>query len=372
MKSKILFALALLLFCLSSPVLSENKVRAYYFYSPDCEKCIIIKQLISDLQKKYPFEIKYFNIDDQNNYAALIALEKKYKLEKCEFPEVFVGDRALAGKNQIISELEDTVKALTERGGTDWPDNIKVDPEATILDRFKSFGPLAIISAGLIDGINPCAFATIVFFISFLTFAGKRKRDILLTGIFFTVAVFTTYLLIGLGAFRIIRSLEIFAWISRTINYGVGILALVLGIISLYDYYKFKRGKTAEIALQLPKRIKQTIHALIRQNANPSNLAITALVTGFLVSVLESICTGQVYLPTIVVMLKTPGLRAQSLTYLLLYNFMFILPLILVFGITFFGATSEWFGKIMNKNLGLIKILTALLFFGLAALLLVH
>ena len=240
------------------------------------------------------------------------------------------------------------------------------------MDRFKSFGPLAIISAGLIDGINPCAFATIVFFISFLTFAGKRKRDILLTGIFFTVAVFITYLLIGLGAFRIIRSLEIFAWISRTINYGVGILALVLGILSLYDYYKFKRGKTAEIALQLPKRIKQTIHALIRQNANPSNLAITALVTVFLVSVLESICTGQVYLPTIVFMLKTPGLRAQSLTYLLLYNFMFILPLILVFGITFFGATSEWFGKIMNKNLGLIKILTALLFFGLAALLLVH
>jgi thiol-disulfide isomerase/thioredoxin len=369
---KIIFSAALLLSFLQTAVLSENSVRAYYFYSPDCEKCVTVKQLISDLQKKYPLEIKYFNIDDKNNYASLIQLEKKYKIKNKEFPEIFIGDSVLAGKNEIKSKLEGIVKETYGRGGSDWPDNVKVDAEATILERFKSFGPLAVILAGLIDGINPCAFATIVFFISFLTFAGKRKREILLTGIFFTVAVFITYLLIGLGAFKLIRSLEIFAWISRAINYGVGILALALGTLSIYDYYKFKRGKTAEIALQLPKRIKQTIHTLIRQNANASNLAITALATGFLVSILESICTGQVYLPTIVFMLKTPGLRAQSLSYLLLYNFMFILPLMLVFGVTFFGATSEWFGKIMNKNLGLIKILTALLFFGLAALLFIQ
>jgi len=93
---KIIFSAALLLSFLQTAVLSENTVRAYYFYSPDCEKCIIVKQLISDLQKKYPLEIKYFNIDDKNNYASLIQLEKKYKIKNKEFPEIFIGDSVLA------------------------------------------------------------------------------------------------------------------------------------------------------------------------------------------------------------------------------------------------------------------------------------
>jgi thiol-disulfide isomerase/thioredoxin len=369
MKKIAVFSL-FLLFCIQTAAFSENIVRAYYFHSPDCAKCVVIKRFIPKLQKKYPLEVKSFNVNDIKNYEKFILLEKQYKVSGGKIPALFIGDSVLIGSNEIRNKLEAKIKTLLAQGGSSWPE-IQVGEGEAIIERFKSFKLLAVLSAGLIDGVNPCAFATLVFFISFLSFVGRRRREILLTGIFFTAAVFFTYLLIGLGAFNFLRTTQSFFWLSRTIYYGVGILAIILGFLSLYDYYKFKTGKTAEMALQLPRGIKKIIHAVIRENITASGLITAAIVTGFLVSLLESICTGQVYLPTIVFILKTPGMQAQAFTYLLLYNLMFILPLVLIFGLTIFGATSEWLGKFMNQHLGTIKILTAFLFFGLAFLLLV-
>jgi len=89
------------------------------------------------------------------------------------------------------------------------------------------------------------------------------------------------------------------------------------------------------------------------------------LFTGFLVSVLEAICTGQTYLPTITFILKTTDLKLQALAYLLFYNFMFILPLLIIFFFALWGATSGQFAHFLKRHLLSIKILMAVLFFGL-------
>jgi uncharacterized membrane protein len=164
--------------------------------------------------------------------------------------------------------------------------------------------------------------------------------------------------------------MTIFNQVSKAVYFAVGILAIVFGILSLYDYIQFKKNKTKDIILQLPPRIKKLVHAVIRASHKTYNLAFAALVTGFAVSVLESICTGQVYLPTILFVLKTPGMQGKAFGYLLLYNILFIIPLIIVFALAFFGIESDRFGKFMQKHLGTMKILTALLFFVLGALLL--
>jgi hypothetical protein len=71
--------------------------------------------------------------------------------------------------------------------------------EESMVDRFKSLGVLNIILAGFINGCNPCAFATLIFFISYLTMVGRKRREIFLVGMGFSATVFVTYLLIGLG-----------------------------------------------------------------------------------------------------------------------------------------------------------------------------
>jgi hypothetical protein len=95
----------------------------------------------------------------------------------------------------------------------------------------------------------------------------------------------------------------------------------------------------------------------------------TLSVTGFLVSLLELACTGQLYLPTITFMVGDPNMEAKALFFLLLYNIMFVLPLAVIFLLFFYGTTSQRLIKVMENHLGKVKILTALLFWGLALLL---
>lgn len=253
--------------------------------------------------------------------------------------------------------------------------------EAIILSKFESFNVCIVGAAGFLDGINPCAFTTIVFFISFLAFAGYRKREMVIAGSFFTIAVFIAYFLIGLGIFKFLRSMSIFSYAALVINIIVGSLAFVLGILSIVDYFRFKKTRdTKNSMLQLSQSIKNKIRSIIgidfRQDQKTGRKAMfkiawAAFTAGFMISILESICTGQVYLPTIAYVLRIPDKHMPALLYLLVYNFAFITPLIIVFIMGLFGATSGMFSKFMQKHFGFVKLSTAILFFVLAALLVV-
>jgi cytochrome c biogenesis protein CcdA len=113
----------------------------------------------------------------------------------------------------------------------------------SIIARFKSLGPFAVITAGFVDGINPCAFATIIFFMSYLALIGRKGRELIYVGIAFTTAVFLTYFLVGLGVFKVIQSLSVFALFSRILYMLIAALAFVLGVLSLYDFIKARRGE---------------------------------------------------------------------------------------------------------------------------------
>jgi cytochrome c biogenesis protein CcdA len=149
--------------------------------------------------------------------------------------------------------------------------------------------------------------------------------------------------------------------------------------LAIYDFFKFKKsGKTEGLALQLPQAVKNQIHSVIglhyRKTGDKNEeirallifrLILSAFVSGFLVSILEAICTGQMYLPTITFVLKTSHLKLQALGYLLLYNLMFVLPLFVIFILALFGTTSRDFSCFLNKHLLTVKILMAILFFSL-------
>ena len=89
--------------------------------------------------------------------------------------------------------------------------------------------------------------------------------------------------------------------------------------MSLRDAFVFRTtGKAADIKLQLPKPIKMRIHRIISGNLSGGKLVAGAIVTGFLVTLLEAVCTGQVYIPTIILMTHQEGLRLKGWGYLIL------------------------------------------------------
>jgi hypothetical protein len=287
------------------------------------------------------------------------SLDIKYNLDSTGLSEQVTKYMYIYTNEPANSPLKIAIGAQVERS------------KEAMVKRFSSFSTATIVTAGLIDGINPCAFTVLVFFISFLAFAGYKRQQIIILGSFFILAVFITYILIGIGLFEFFRRLEVFYLISHIVYIGTAVLAIVLGVISLYDYWIFKKTNDPEkIKLKLPALVKQQIHQVIRdttgtrerpdlKSAPNLRLAIAALSSGFIVSILESICTGQVYLPTIVYVLGFSKMQAQALGYLLLYNFMFI------FVVGLLGMTSEGFTQMARRHMAKVKLITSAVFFGL-------
>ena len=368
----------------------ERPLRVFVFSSSGCRACMEIERhLLPDIEQKYgdSILIEKYDIGIAENYEQMIRFERLYGVEGGYAPEVVVSRHVLMGKEEITSRLDEVIHDALE-GPVEVKKKIEMQvaeyhppAEALILSRFESFSVYAVMAAGLLDGVNPCAFTTIVFFISFLALVGYKRREMFFAWASFTAAVFVTYLLIGLGIFRFLRTMKSFGGVTIFIDIAIGALAFLLGVLSLIDYFRYKKSKDSKgIILRLPGFIKNKIHSLIgsdfriergKKKRNFLRIIWAALTAGFMVSVLESFCTGQVYLPTVAFVLRVPGKRISALLYLILYNLAFITPLIIVFLLGLIGATSATFARFMEKRIGAIKLATAALFFLLAAFLMI-
>ena len=389
---KVFFVIAAAFLTLSAPLSSgaeESKLstpKLVIFISPVCHRCIEVKSdLLPKIEKEFGgiAAIEYRDTSDIENYKQMIALRDKYRPElKISMPVFYMGGKFLTGEDDLDRVLRGFIRDGLSAG---FKDEGRL-PGVDLVAYFKSFTPLAVVAAGLIDGINPCAFTVIVFFISFLALQGYKKRELVAIGLTFIFAVFVTYVLLGVGLFGFLYQLRHFWLVVRIFNFSIGVFSVSLGVLALYDLFKFnKTGKTEGLILQLPPAIKSRIHQVIglhyrkterAQSETGSSrqhivrLVISALITGFLVSILEAVCTGQTYLPTIAFIMKTTELKAAALKFLLVYNVMFILPLFVIFLAALFGVTSKQFSDFLKEHMGVIKALMALLFFGLGIFLL--
>ena len=356
---------------------AHKRVYLAYFYAPGCRECDRVRYMLNSLQHfNSSLEVRSFNSELKENLAlheALCELFGVAEEKRLAVPSIFVGESYLARTDITDANLRRLLEKYRLKGTRClWRDAQARLPQAqrSIVERFKSLGPLAVVTAGLIDGVNPCAFATIVFLISYLSLAGRTGRELIYVGVAFTVAVFATYFLVGLGIFKVIHSLGIFSVLSRMVYLLAAGLAFALGVVSLYDFVAVKRGKEAKAKLQLPSFLKTRIHATIRKSARSETFVLAAFGAGAIVSFLELECTGQVYLPTISFVVGVPELRRHAILYLVVYNILFIFPLVVVFALAYFGRTWEQFAGVMTRQLGAVKIVTALLFFALGGLLL--
>jgi hypothetical protein len=185
-------------------------------------------------------------------------------------------------------------------------------------------------------------------------------------GAAFAAGVFLTYFLLGVGVLTAIQSLEFFPLLGRWVYLLTALLCTILAILTLRDFFRARQGRVSEMTLKLPDGLRKRINQVIRENARVEAFVAVALVTGFVVSLLELACTGQVYFPTIAYVTSVPGLASRAVFYLLLYCLMFILPLVVVFLMSYFGTTSERLGLFLTRHIATIKLLTMLVFVGLA------
>jgi cytochrome c biogenesis protein CcdA len=351
-------------------VIHTAEINLYYFYHVECPECRRFEVLLNGLKKRYPDMVvhRHDMFDDSSKvlYEAIAGERDVPEKKRLVAPAVFVGDDYLI---KDISAAAFEALVMKYQDGSPRLDSLRNEyAEKNIFRRFARFSIFGIIAAGFLDGINPCAFATIIFFVSYLLFLGRRRRDIIIMSVSFIAAVFASYLAIGLGAYSLLRFLAQFEIVGRIIFLIFGIAALVLGVLSLYDFFAARAGKTNRMILQLPLGIKQRIHEGIKEKTRVGGIVTGSLVAGFLISFLEFGCTGQVYLPTITFVISRAGFALKPVFALVIYNLVFIIPLavIALLGIIF---TTKNIAISLEKKIPMIKILTAILFFGLGILL---
>jgi cytochrome c biogenesis protein CcdA len=175
--------------------------------------------------------------------------------------------------------------------------------------------PLIAISA-LLDSINPCAFSVLLLTIAFLISVGRLRSSILTIGGAYIAGLFTIYFLIGVG---LVQVLHLFNTPHFMAKIGAGLL-LALGAINLVS----ARFPSAGIQIRLPV----SFHALMARWIKHASLP-TAFFLGALVAICEFPCTGGPYL-TAVGLLHDRATAWSGFGYLVLYNLIFIVPLVVI------------------------------------------
>ena len=356
-------------FDLDTSDVPNNAIYVIYFHKQGCQKCARAVKILKTLQAKYPnIVVEQRNAKtEQTLLEAMGMLYKVSETKRMTTPAIFIGDTALIGELDA-EHLENAVQKHLTIGVASRIEAAEAQldtAESEIVSRFHGFGILTVAGAGLLDGINPCAFATIIFFLSYMNLVGRGRKEMLIAGGAFALAVFVTYLLLGLGTLSFMNYLKRFSGVTTCVYLIAALLTFGLAGLSLYDAVKAKQGKTKDILLQLPRALKQRIHKVIREQTRTSGIITGAIVIGFVISALELVCTGQVYLPTLTFVAGIESMRANAVAYLLLYNLMFIVPLLVVFGCVYWGTTSAQLGGVLQRYLVTVKVAISVLLFGL-------
>jgi cytochrome c biogenesis protein CcdA/thiol-disulfide isomerase/thioredoxin len=334
-----------------------------YFYQVGCQACSRVQTDLEYVRTKYPqLIVEEYNVYDHVDFAQWLA--ERAGREDVQTPAVFVGADALIGEAEITPQ---NLEALAEKYAATGAEKPIAQFEAADAARTTLPGIMTVVFAGLVDGLNPCAFATLIFFVSYLTLSGRKGREVLVVGVAFTLGVFTAYLVVGMGFYKVLDLLGgVLTTLGRWVYALTGLLCAVLAILSFRDFLKAREGEIGDMALNLPHKLRMRINAVIRKGRKSRAFVLGSFATGLAVSLLELACTGQVYLPTIIFVMSQPQMRVRAFLYLVIYNLLFILPLVVVFVLTYYGTGSKQLTQFLQRRAATVKLGLTVLFATLA------
>lgn len=189
-----------------------------------------------------------------------------------------------------------------------------------------------IISLAAVDAVNPCALAVLtLMLIAILTYNPERKRNVLLAGLAFTVSVFIMYMIYGLVIIRFFQLVQALTSIRLLLYNILGVAAIVLGLLNVKDFIKYKPGG---FATEMPLFMRPKLKKLISGVTSPKG----AFVVGLFVTVFLLPCTIGPYIIAGGILSAIELL--STLPWLLLYNAIFVAPMIAITLIVYLGYST--------------------------------
>lgn len=389
----------------SEKILAGQKVTAEIFYSQACSDCVpYLEKTLTPTLKEYAIEVEAKDYINNPQFRPQLS----ERISQAKIPEGAVGHMmtfinvpatvpgvsastlVLAGhvpksltadllrqdlaKNQgqtlVVwqDQMHGEVKSyrLWASGGP-----VKEYPLKTpILEALKSYQmesppqgearsllPAVLIS-GFLDGLNPCAFAILLFLIAFIFMLKKTRLSVFKYGLVYILAIYVTYLLIGLGIWKAI----LITGVPHLMAKVGAILVIILGGVNLVNYFFPK----IPISLRIPMPGRQKIMTLMHQGTLPATLLL-----GILVGLCTFPCSGGIYV-AIVALLAAKMTFTLGLFYLLIYNLMFILPLIIILALAGNRVVVEKLTNLEERNEPRMKLIYGLTMIGIGILIMLY
>ncbi len=197
-------------------------------------------------------------------------------------------------------------------------------------------------AAALVDSVNPCAFSILLVTVAFLFSLGKLRSSVLEIGMAYILGIFLVYMLIGLGMLQV---LHLFGTPHFMAKLGA-VLLIGLGLVGLANHFV----PSFPVKLRMPQVAHGRMASLMEKASLPSAFAL-----GGLVGVCEFPCSGGPYL-AVIGLLHDKATHAVGLGYLLFYNVIFVLPLVIILLVAADKALLERMNAWKKRNTGAMRL----------------
>jgi hypothetical protein len=345
----------------------KNEPTSYLFYQFGCGHCAEVMSNPAYQEYKNICGIKEIQIteDIQTLVDEICNKHKVLYVNPVFYVKTKNKDLVLCGKD-IIPELKCRVKyhyCGVDQCTKIHPDYNKepMSYEKLIKNRdwISMFILTTIIAAT--DSINPCIISILAFLLSQLLIAGSKK-EVLKYGSMYIIAVFVSYLLLGLIIYSLgvsIANLKLYSTIKPILVSILVIGLLIFGLINIKDYFAYGVG----ISFRVPDQFKP----LIKKYATQFTIS-GVIILAVLVTIIEFPCSGAMYAGWCFLMSQFNYSILEVLIWLIYYNIIFVAPLILCTALVYKGLDVKKIDEFRLKYRHIARLIMGLAFVLLAIL----
>ncbi|NOQ35780.1 MAG: hypothetical protein GQ569_07780 [Methylococcaceae bacterium] len=346
---------------------NQQSVELYFFWSHRCPHCLEAKPFIENLASHYSWlNLQSHDlIDNQPSINLYINMAAKLDRNPNAVPAFIFCQQMIQGFDSKLTtgqELERKLLACHQQTQTK---NTKREEafEIPLIGKihYQDFSlPVFTLIIAALDAFNPCAFFVLFFLLSLIVHTRERLRIAMIGGTFVCVSglMYFIFMAAWLNLFLLTEELSIITAIA-------GLVAIIVGLINIKDYFFFKRGISLSLSDAAKPKLFQKMRNLI-QTAKWSGMLVATAVLAIVANSYELLCTAG--LPMVYTRVLTLNQLSTNEYYLYLafYNFIYIVPLLIIVAIFTMTLGSK---KISEKEGRLLKLLSGGMMLGLGGLL---
>lgn len=329
---------------------SNKTILVEYFYITGCQKCEQATPVVEALMKSYGSRVNFVKINAKEEGRDL-AIE--YRIPGTPSIVINKDSKNLVSYdnyNGDTAKLENILKEAIDKAP------ISKTPEIAQSDNDKLILSVpSVFVVGFLAGFNPCLLAILAFIASVTLATTGKRRNVLLIVLMFSLGIFVTYLIVGIGLLRI---LEEAPGLQAGIKNFLFVLIGILGLWHVYDANHLR--KNTESSFYTPKAFIRLTESVTKKVSLPASFFM-----GALFSLIKAPCVGAVYFLILDMVRKGEG---TGYLYLAAYNFGVVLPVLVLGGAIAFGLDPEKVEKFRKDKRVMMRLVTGVTLLAIAVL----